>query len=109
MPAFTAIPSYAIEVEITPRVRVARFGDGYEQRVAHGIRTTPRRWSLRFVRHDDELDAIEAFLAARGGVEAFDWTPPRGPAGTWVCRTWRRSLTQPNYGEISCTFEEVWV
>jgi phage-related protein len=109
MPTFDVIPSYAIDVETTPRVRVARFGDGYEQRAAEGINRLPRRWSLRFVRHDDELDAIEAFLAARGGVEAFDWTPPKGAAGKWVCRSWRRSLTQPGFGEISCTFEEVWV
>lgn len=109
MATFTYIPSYSVELEVTPRVRVAKFGDGYEQRTADGLNTLPRRWSLRFVRHDSDLDAVESFLVARGGVEAFDWTPPKGAAGKWVCREWRRSLTQPNYGEITCTFEEVWV
>jgi phage-related protein len=94
-------------MEVSPRVRRVAFGDGYEQRVADGINTMPAKWSLRFVRYNADLAAIAAFLSARAGVEAFDWTAPDGTSGKYVCRQWTRSYTGPQIGEISATFEQV--
>ena len=90
-----------------PRVRTAAFGDGYEQRVADGINTMPKRWTLSFTRPVVEADAILAFLVARAGVEAFDWTDPDGAAGKYVCREWSANLIGPVAKGINATFEQV--
>lgn len=106
MSTFTEIPGSA-SLQAKPRVRLVTFGDGYQQRVADGINNAPRSWQLSFTRPNAEADAIEAFFAARSGVEAFDWTPPYGAAGKWVAREWSASLIGPVAKTITATFEEV--
>jgi phage-related protein len=108
MPTFDWTPKTA-EKTVTPRVKVARFGDGYEQRVVDGINAQAARWSLTFSRETADLDAIEAFLRARGAAEAFDWLAPGATATIRVvCREWTRTPhTGLRTGELSCTFEEV--
>jgi phage-related protein len=54
-----------------------------------------------------DLDAIEAFLVARNGIESFDWTPPTGAAGKWICTSWNRSYSAQNVNSLSATFTEV--
>lgn len=94
--------------EVKPNVRQVKFGDGYEQRQANGINTMPRNWSLSFALRDDgEAEAIETFLEARRGVEAFDWIDPRGKQGRYVCRSWRRVKDRYNLNTITCAFEQV--
>lgn len=94
-------------LEIEPRVKVARMGDGYEQRVADGIHTMPRRYSIRLSADDATVAAADAFLRARAGIEAFDWTALDGHPGRWVCRKWSRSFDAGGGGTLSATFEEV--
>jgi phage-related protein len=94
-------------LEIEPRVKVARMGDGYEQRVANGIHTMPRRYAVRLAADDATLAAAEGFLRARGGVESFDWTALDGASGRWVCRKWSRSFDAGGGGVLQATFEEV--
>lgn len=71
-------PSPDLGHEVQPRVLVAQFGDGYTQRAGDGLNTLRRRYdSLRWDNLTAaEADAITGFFAARGGVEAFFWTPP---------------------------------
>jgi len=108
MPTFTNTPSYGAAVKVQPRVRQAQFGDGYSQRVADGINSAPRAWSLSFAKRTEaEIDAIESFLDTQGGTASFDWTPPRGAAGKWICKTWDRGLDDFNNERLSATFEEV--
>lgn len=91
MATFTWTPSVSSSVASQPRIRSMRFGDGYEQRAADGINANLARWAVTFEnRSDAEAQAIADFLAARGGVEAFDWAPPGGSATKWLCRSWRR-------------------
>ena len=109
MATFVWIPDYGSQEQHKPRVRRVQFGDGYQQRSADGINTDPATWVLSFGnRSDAESQAIVDFLAARGGVEAFDWTPPRGSSALkWICPQWQRAPT--NYGSwtVSATFEQV--
>ena len=58
-------------------------------------------------RTDTERDQIAAFLEARAGVESFDWTPPRGSAGKYVCEDWQITLSNCNNNQIRATFREV--
>lgn len=107
MPTFTWIANYGASNEVKPKVLKSQFGDGYEQRVGDGLNTLPRSWSLTFTDIESEIDTIEDFLITQGGVASFDWTPPRGLVGKWICDTWKRDISNPAYDSISTTFREV--
>lgn len=109
MATFTFTPSFEATESSQPRVRKFAGGDGYEQRVRFGLNTDPKEWSLTFAnRNDTERDQIADFLEARGGVESFDWTPPRGSAGKYVCDSWQVTLSNCNNNQIRATFREVY-
>lgn len=107
MSTFIWSPAYGAALAVEPRVRVASFGDGYQQRVGDGINSQPRSWSLSFSQLRANIDAIEAFLTAHAGVESFDWTPPTGAAGKWICQSWSRAHSAKQVQAINCTFIEV--
>lgn len=109
MATFTWTPDFGAAANYEPRVRTAQFGDGYQQRVGDGINTDRDKWDLRFVMRDDtETAAILAFLKARNGVEAFDWTPPlEGTAIRAICRSWNRTFDRKNGNTVSAKFERV--
>lgn len=108
MATFTYTPSFEATESSQPRVRKTAFADGYEQRVRFGLQTNPKEWGLIFAeRTDTERDAILAFLDARGGAESFDWTPPRGSAGKYVCEEWQVTLRACNFNTITAKFRQV--
>ena len=108
MATFTFTPSFSADLQEKPTVQRIQFGDGYEQRVAFGINTQPKSWSLRFNnRTDTERDNILTFLRARGAVESFDWTDPNGYAAKWICEEWNTSQISCNFNEITATFRQV--
>lgn len=108
MATFTYTPSFEATESSKPRVRRFQAGDGYEQRVRFGLHTDPKEWSLVFSnRTDTERNQIAGFLEARAGVESFDWTPPRGTAGKYVCEEWQVTLSNCNNNQIQATFREV--
>lgn len=109
MATFTTIPSYETESTRRPRILSVKFGDGYEQRSLDGIHPDLQSWRLTFAdRPIAEADAIEAFfVAARGGIDTFIWTPPRSAvASNWTCREWSRRPTGFDSDTITATFEE---
>lgn len=108
MSTFAYTPSFEATEASKPRARKFQAGDGYEQRVRFGLNTNPKEWSLTFSnRTDTERDAIVAFLDARGGMESFDWTPPRGTAGKYVCEEWQTTLSNCNNNQIRAVFRQV--
>lgn len=111
MATFVWVPTYGSSLTIQPEVLVippSEFGSDKERRVKIGSQHIRRMWSLSFEnRASTTADAIEAFLAARGGLESFDWTPPQGSSGKWVCDEWSSSPTSPNTRTVNCTFREV--
>ncbi|MBL0319635.1 MAG: phage tail protein [Alphaproteobacteria bacterium] len=108
MPTFTYAPDYGATARREPRTKSVRFGDGYEQRQSDGINTNPEIWDLNFTNWSEtDGNAIDDFLAARGSIESFDWTPPGGSAGKFVCRNWSKSYVIGNLISISATFEQV--
>jgi len=107
MLAFTWRATYDASRTITPTVKVITFGDGYEQRQGIGINRQRRKYSLTFKRIASEIDAIDAFLIARGAIEAFNYTHPGHPIGVFVCREWTRTDVARGVDSISATFEEV--
>ena len=108
MTTFTYIPSYGAAQKKKPAVLSVKFGDGYEQRAQFGINQNPRMWDLQFNgKTETEADAIDNFLTAEKGVTYFNWTPPQGAAGKWICRNWDISLVDIDCYNITATFEEV--
>lgn len=110
MATFTWTPDFGAKAVYKPRVRVASFGDGYEQRQADGINARNDTWDLQFENRDDsETAAIHGFLALRAGVEAFDWTPPNeASAIRVVCREWSRAVTRANLNSVTAQFIRVY-
>lgn len=109
MATFTYTPDFGAQVQIKPRVRTIAFGDGYEQRQGDGINTQPQVWSLQWQNRDNtETSGIKSFLAARAGVEAFDWTPPNEvTAIKVVCRDWTVTSVRFNLNNVNATFTQV--
>jgi len=72
-----ATPDKSMAKQSTPRVLVANFGDGYEQRIADGINTLNETYSLSFAnRLKADIDDIVAFLDGKKGVSNFTLTLP---------------------------------
>lgn len=108
MATFTYTADNSAQVAVKPRVLMAQFGDGYKQRTADGINVRPREWRLTFnSRTDAEMSPILAFLEARNGVESFDWTPPLGAAGKFICEEWNQTVVRYGINDLSATFREV--
>jgi phage-related protein len=108
MATFTYTPSFEATESSKPRAHKFQAGDGYEQRIRFGLNTDPKEWTLTFSeRTDTERDAILAFLEVRAAVESFDWTPPRGDAGKYVCEEWQVTMRAYNFNTIQATFREV--
>ena len=103
---FTWNPRYSAQVKNTPNVRKAQFGGGYSQRVSIGINPLTRVWSVSFKLDSADIDAIDAFLTARKGVESFVWQPPNGASGLWLCPDWSRTADD-GYNVVTATFEEI--
>ena len=59
-----------------PRVRIAKFGDGYEQRIVDGINHLEESYSVNFSNRTRVIiDDIMAFFDSRKG-DSFDFTIP---------------------------------
>lgn len=69
-------PSLPIGVHKQPRLNIAQFGDGYEQRILDGINTAILRFRVTFDgRPSSVILAMDAFLEARKG-SSFDFKYP---------------------------------
>lgn len=102
-------PNYGATKTAQPKTRVSEFGSGYSQRAVFGINQDPKIWSLSWQnRTATDVNAIEDFLEARGGVESFDWSPPDDTnTYKWICRSWTKTMPYSNLFNISATFEQV--
>lgn len=109
MATFTISPAWAPVSTRRPRILSTKFGDGYEQRGADGIHPDLQSWQLTFgPMPTAEADTIETFFVTNNvAVVAFDWTPPRGAASKFLCRTWSRTASSPTADRLTATFDEV--
>ena len=100
---------YGAAKQAQPRVRSVEFGSGYSQRAVFGINQDPKVWTLSWNnRTATDANAIEDFLEARAGQEAFDWTPPDDTTSyKWICKAWRKTMPYSNLFNIDATFEQV--
>lgn len=110
MATFIWTPDFGAKAAYKPRVRVASFGDGYEQRQGDGLNARSDTWDLTFQNREDlETSDILLFLETRAGVEAFDWIPPNESTSIRVvCREWSKSVDRYNLNSISAQFVRVY-
>lgn len=109
------IPTVPITADSEWRMNIAKFGDGYEQRMLDGINALAMKWSLQWQnRPASELIAMTDYLTA-SGADAFvfrdpgsqllynvfcnswstEWSPARRQLGQWVY-----------YGTLSAEFQK---
>lgn len=107
MATFIWLLSKESSLDTEPKLLQAPFGDGYGLTVGDGINNMPRTWTARLAKRTTaEANAIEAFLRARGGSEAFDWTDPNGTVARWTCKRWSRTEHGGGIASITATFVE---
>ena len=103
-----ATPDQNASKTSTPRVFLATFGGGYEQRLLDGCNPVRESWALRFSnRPQADIAAVEAFLVAMAGVHSFVWTTPEGLIKAFKCAQWTSSYRSPGDADLACTFEQV--
>ena len=70
-------PDKSLKRSSKPKIHLATFGDGYEQRLADGINSVKETFSVAFkTRTKADIDDIVGYLDSLQGVTAFDFTIP---------------------------------
>src|SRR3954470_15174381 len=82
-------PDWPYSGDYETRMRTAKFGDGYEQRIVDGLNPLMTTWKLTWsMRPRQVLIDMNIFLATRYGA-AFPWLPLRAITPVLVfCDTW---------------------
>jgi phage-related protein len=97
-----------------PKVLIASFGDGYEQRIADGINNLRQTFAVAFNnRTKDEIDDIVAFFDSKNGVSAFAYTyPDTNNSGETtvkvVCEDYTLNYTNSDFYGCTATFRRVY-
>ena len=105
----TVNPTYGSRKNSAQNIRIAQFGDGYQQRSTFGINQNLKIYQFTWSNiSESDSDIIEDFLDARAGVENFDYTPAGESASKkMICRNWNKTIPYLNRATISAVFEEV--
>lgn len=109
MPAVLTLP---VESGVTGshsfRIREIKFGEGYEQTVGDGLNVKDQDWPVTAMGYASSIQLLLDFLDARGGTEAFFWTPPRGVQGLYKCRAYTTTDVHGDQVKLSATFKRVY-
>jgi phage-related protein len=116
------LPDKGIGRHSTPRVLVAKFGDGYEQRLVDGINSVDEVFSVTFNnRTAAEIDDITGYFASLKGATSFTYTIPDSTqtsnvapdtAGERrlkvVCQIYSQSYHHDGFYSVSATLKRVY-
>lgn len=107
-------PDKGMSRQATPRVRVSKFGDGYEQRLTDGLNPIAETWQVTFNnRSYDEIDDITGFFASLKGATSFNLTIPDETAGgeriiKVVVETYTQNYNFDGFYSASATLRRVY-
>jgi phage-related protein len=111
----TAVPDKGLSLSSKPRVLVAKFGDGYEQRISDGINSMEQSFSVAFkTRTKEEIDEIKLFLDTKNGVSSFDFTYPESNTLDEeitikvVCDSFNTVFEYDEFYSLTATFRRVY-
>lgn len=102
-------PSYNLNIDISPRVKIIKFGDGFRQILPDSINSSLINLECVFDGRDtNECLAILHFLLARNGTETFLFTcpPPLNKKKRFKCNSFPMSINFYENNSIRCIFEE---
>ena len=108
-------PDKQLSRKNTPRVHLAQFGDGYEQRLQDGINSLKQEISVSFqTRPKAEIDDLVAFFESLNGVTKFRFDLADSNAGSStetikvVCEDWTQKWEYDDYYTLDATFRRVY-
>jgi len=107
-------PDKSLQRKTKPKVYMASFGDGYEQRVSQGINPLGETYTVSFqTRTNEEIDDIVAFLDSKRGVTNFSFTiPDSNNSGETtikvVCDDYSITYTNDEFYSCNATFRRVY-
>ena len=107
-------PDKSLTRSFKPKVHLATFGDGYEQRLADGINTIKEDYSISFeTRLKDDIDDITQYFESLKGVTAFNFTiPDSNNSGERVikvvCSDFNVTYDHGEYYSCNATFRRVY-
>ena len=108
-------PDKSLSRKNTPRVHLAQFGDGYEQRLQDGINSLKQEISVSFqTRPKAEIDDLVAFFESLNGVTKFRFDIADSNAGSStetikvVCPDWDQKWEYDDYYTLDATFRRVY-
>ena len=94
--------------DVRHHITKTQFGDGYTQRVSHGINNKRTDWSgSKTGDLNTVIKPIMAFLDEHQGVKPFLWTNPHGETAKYICQDYSVSQRKGNFWQISLKFEQV--
>ena len=108
------VPDKQLARSTSPKVKIATFGDGYEQRLQDGINSLGESYSVAFVtRTKDDIDDIVLFFDTKRGVVSFDFTIPDSNSGgektiKVVCASYSQKYDYDEFYSCSATFRRVY-
>lgn len=102
-------PDFPVKDKRAPKTYSVPMGDGYIERVAMGINTSPAQLSLQWSNiSETEKDDVIDFFAERYAVVAFLYTPPGFTAEKkWLATEWDSELTDADVWNVSATLQQV--
>jgi len=90
------------------RVLTSGFGDGYEQRFTDGLNMIKQTFNVTYTDTSTNINTIYDFLKNLGGVDIFQWTPPRQSTELdWTCAKWSRKFVGSDVDQLTATFIQV--
>lgn len=117
-PAFgsrTVSPDKGLTRTSSPKVLVAKFGDGYEQRLPNGINSIDETFNATFNnRTKEEIDDITGYLASLKGATSFTYTiPDTNGSGNEtsikvVCENYSQVYNYGDFYSAMATFRRVY-
>lgn len=104
--------SYGVVQRREPKITEIKFDDGgYSLRMKRGMNADLQSWDVPINAITIAgANAVEAFLAAHGGVDWFWWQPPRANSPKkFICKRWTREPISGSrtHDKLTMTFEEV--
>ncbi|MFB6347887.1 phage tail protein [Moraxella sp. ZJ142] len=107
MKTFTWKMNMGASSETHHAITKTQFGDGYTQRVSHGINAKRTDWSgVKTGDFNTVIKPIMDFLDEHKGVMPFLWTNPHGQTLKYVCADYSVSQNKGNFWQISLKFEQ---
>lgn len=103
---FTWCPRLNAGVEITHRMRMAQFGDGYSQSTGDGLNSRSQKWDLEFVGDEKMIGEISAFLDDHKGYLSFIWKAPLNAKSLFRCPTYKISALGNDKYSLSAQFAQ---